>query len=291
MLTTDQKQFWDRNGFLVLPAFFSEPETDAVNRLVSQAWSERPDKLVVDDLVTSRRSYIRDVSAEDAVAHRFKVNDLYLGSTELRGLCLDERVAGVLAQLLGDAPVLCNTLNLEQGSEQDDHIDSLYMTPKTPGNLAATWIALEDSHPDAGPLRYYPGSHRLPLHRFSNGGYNAIEDEMPAWTAHVRRHVEAAGLKREEFLAQRGDLFIWHANLLHGGGAIRSKSRTRKSLVSHYWTLGDCRKQAMEAVPHGSGYWYRRPPQPVGSPSWKGLIGPAIRRLRRSVLPGRAHGA
>ena len=33
--------------------------------------------------------------------------------------------------------------------------------PRLDRSLAA-WIAFEDTHPDSGPLIYYPGSHKLP---------------------------------------------------------------------------------------------------------------------------------
>lgn len=283
MLTAAQKQFWDDNGFLILPAFFSEDETQAVDRQVSQAWRERPVGVVVDDLNSGKRSSIRDVSASDAGSHRFKVNDLYLEYPGMRDFCLDERVTTMLQHVLGDVPVLCNTLSLDKGTAQDDHIDSLYMTPLTPGKLVATWIALEDTHPDAGPLRYYPGSHRFPLFQFSDGGYNAIDSEMSAWSAHVRRLIDEKGLKPEQFLARRGDLFIWHANLLHGGGAINSDSLTRKSLVSHFYALNDCRKQRMTVVPLGDAYWNRRSPQPIRRSRLKEWLAPTVRRLRRRM--------
>ncbi len=286
MLSVEQKQFWADHGYLILPGFFSLAETDAVNRLVRRAWRRRPSALVVDDLHTHRRSSIRDVSRRDQKEHRFKLNDLYLESDALRSLCLSGPVAAILTELLGDAPVLCNTLNLEHGSEQADHVDSLYMTPLTPGHLAATWLALEDSHPDAGPLRYYPGSHRLPLYRFADGGYHAVPAEMDDWRQHVRRQIEAHGLRPEHFLARRGDLFFWHANLLHGGGPIADPGRTRRSLVSHFWTFADCTRRGLDLVPLGAGYWYRRPPQPVPPPPpRRSVLAAAKQRLRRWLLP------
>ncbi len=42
-------------------------------------------------------------------------------------------------------------------------------------------------------------------------------------------------MNKEIFLAKKGDLFIWHANLLHGG-ELRTDDSTRKSLVAHYFT-------------------------------------------------------
>jgi phytanoyl-CoA hydroxylase len=48
------------------------------------------------------------------------------------------------------------------------------------------------------------------------------------------------GLKRETFMAKRGDVLIWNADLAHGGSPISSE-HSRKSVVTHYCTA--------EAVP------------------------------------------
>ena len=46
------------------------------------------------------------------------------------------------------------------------------------------------------------------------------------------------GFITERFEANKGDLLIWHADLLHGGAKIENPSRTRKSLVTHFMPLG-----------------------------------------------------
>jgi ectoine hydroxylase len=47
--------------------------------------------------------------------------------------------------------------------------------------------------------------------------------------------VSAKGYEKKEFLAKKGDVFIWHANLVHGGAPIINKASTRKSMVIHYY--------------------------------------------------------
>jgi ectoine hydroxylase-related dioxygenase (phytanoyl-CoA dioxygenase family) len=42
-------------------------------------------------------------------------------------------------------------------------------------------------------------------------------------------------LEKKVFLAKKGDVFIWHANLIHGGMPIIDHSLTRKSMVIHYY--------------------------------------------------------
>jgi phytanoyl-CoA hydroxylase len=140
------------------------------------------------------------------------------------------------------------------------------MTPRTPKHLIATWVALEDTHEDAGPLEYFPGSHLIEQMKFSNGEYHSVESEMPEWQAYMNLAVERAGLKPARFAAKKGDVFIWHANLLHGGGPIHNPALTRKSLVFHFYSEQDCRADGSTLVPQTGAFWMKRAPQSVPEP-------------------------
>ncbi len=258
-----RRAFWDDNGFLVLPGFFTEEECQQVASASDRVWSERPADVVVDDLVTNRRSRITDVSDEDARNHRFKLNDLYLSDKRLRDVTVSERVGMVLEELLGDEPVACNTLSFDYGSQQADHLDTLYMTPLSDAALVATWMALEDTVADAGPLRYYPGSNHISPYRFATGSYHFSLPEMDPWSDYMAEQIDRRGLEEQRFLAKRGDLFIWHALLLHGGSEICRPGLTRKSLVTHFFTQTDCERLGSDLRPGPGGWWMRKPPLDV----------------------------
>jgi phytanoyl-CoA hydroxylase len=253
---------WDANGFVVLKRYLAAQALDRLDLLIRSVWSDHAAETVVDDLATGRRALARDLSADDK-KHRFKINDLYLIFDEVRGLALGAELSELLAGLLGEPVVLCNSLNLEYGSGQPEHVDSLYMTPQTPGKLLAIWVALEEAHADAGPLFYYPGSHLIPRYRFSSGGYHAIESEMPAWHGYIRTQLIERGLERRTFLAERGDIFIWSSDILHGGLPVLNEQQTRKSIVFHYYALGDCERMGLNMKSMHSGYWWDRKRQPV----------------------------
>lgn len=261
----EMRESWERDGFLALQGFYSHEEVDAVEQAAREAWETSAPRIVVDDLITGERLPLARVSKEARERHRFKLSDLYLEQECVRGLALNERITPIIKSLLGRPPVLCNSLSFEQGSAQPDHVDSLYMTPRTPHHLVAIWVALEDCHADAGPLRYYPGSHRIQQYVFSNGSHHFVPDEMPLWDRHVRDQVAAMALEPREFLARKGDVFIWSAYLLHGGSAIRDRARTRKSIVFHYHSEEDCVFHGLKLVPDGEGFWmYRQHPQVPG---------------------------
>ena len=220
--------------------------------------------MTIDDLVADLRIRASQIT-DGELDHMFKVNDLYLVDPNVRKVVSSQRVVAVVGELLGDVPVICNTLNMERGSQQGSHIDTLFMTPVSDFSLVATWMALEDVHPDAGPLRYFPGSQHIKPTRFSNGRFHYIPEEMPGWYEYMDESVDRYGLEEERFLAKRGDLFIWDALLYRGGSPINDLSRTRKSLVTHFFTKSDCKSMhsPKRRVESGAGMWLDRPPQPI----------------------------
>jgi ectoine hydroxylase-related dioxygenase (phytanoyl-CoA dioxygenase family) len=98
---------------------------------------------------------------------------------------------------------------------------------------------MEDIHDDAGPLEYYPGSHRWPIitnamigqRRWDRRSVPAQEPYQTVW----HELVAASGIPVDRFRARKGQALIWAANLLHGGSPQRDPARTRWSQVTHYY--------------------------------------------------------
>lgn len=142
-------------------------------------------------------------------------------------------------------PRALQTITSHKGSQQAVHSDSIHMTTYPLGYLTAAWIAFEDIHPDSGPLVYHPGSHRLP-YVFSNDvgigerdlkdiGYQSYQQKYEPF---IRQMIEEHHLQPAHFHARKGDVLVWHANLLHGGSTRRNLALTRKALVCHFYVKG-----------------------------------------------------
>lgn len=257
-------QKWATDGYYLLPEFYSCAEIDRVLAEQRAAWDERRPRIVADDLVTGHRLRIQDVPEHDRTEHRFKVNDLYLESPIIRSLAINSRLTPILKKLLGHAPVICNSLSFDKGSSQPDHVDALYMTPRTDGHLIAIWVGLEDCSPDAGPLRYYPGSNKIAPYLFSTGSIHCVDSEMEAWQTYMDYEVQRLKLSPVTFPARKGDVFIWSAYLLHGGAPIRDPALTRRSLVFHYYSDVDAQHlPGTRVIAENGGHWLYRPHQPV----------------------------
>lgn len=245
--------FFLENGYLVIRKMFSDEEVAAVNAAVDRAWKDRS---IYNNLTISAftgtpqytETYLRNC---DPAARKFrhKLNHLYLYDARVLDLLMSDKLQNVLTELLDGTPLVFNGLNMEQGTEQRMHIDTFYMPPRTFGKMVATWLALEDIHPDSGPLSYYPKSNHIPAYKFSHGGIWANHEEMPAFDAYYDQELAKRGLKPVDFCPRKGDLFIWHAQLYHGGGKINDPERSRKSMVNHFWTLEDYPKEAVATRP------------------------------------------
>jgi ectoine hydroxylase-related dioxygenase (phytanoyl-CoA dioxygenase family) len=142
--------------------------------------------------------------------------------------------------LLGGKAKLFSSINFLMGSQQKSHSDSIHMTTFPLGGLLGVWIAMEDIGPDNGPLHYYPGSQKLPYYLnedYDNAGNAWLlgEKGYQEYEKMMATKIKEHDIQKEVFYAKKGDLLIWHANLFHGGEPHLDKSKTRKSMVLHYY--------------------------------------------------------
>lgn len=211
------------NGFLILKNFYSEKEVDEING-------------EVDRLLSERRTGFNYTGKKIMDAYRFsKVID--------EGFFRNERLLHLLQFIMDKNIIPFQTINFIEGSEQRAHSDSIHMTTHPPGYLIASWTALENVDEGNGPLFYYPGSHRLPFlttqdYDAGNSKFFIGKNSNKKYEDKVAEVLSQAGFEKAYFHAKKGDVLIWHANLLHGGEGIQQKGTTRKSMVSHYFCEG-----------------------------------------------------
>ena len=160
------------------------------------------------------------------------------GAPAIKSLALHPELSELLRVCFGREPFVFQTLNFPVGSNQAVHSDATHFHCEPPGFMCGVWIALEDVSPDAGPLSYYPGSHRLPYVSAGDLGLTPMQVQAeehkqrlfePYWQQQIASH----GFERQLLLARKGDVLIWHANLLHGGLTVRNHQLTRWSQVVH----------------------------------------------------------
>lgn len=209
---------WSEKGYMILDRCFTGADVDRIQQ-------------EIDELV-ARRKLQPTPDNKLLFANRL--------SAMIREVTLDPRLTDLLGFLLDREVVPFQTINFLRGSSQRAHSDSIHMTTYPLGYLIAVWIALEDIHPDSGPLFYYPGSHRLPylLNEDFNDGSNALRLGRAGYVDYedrIETVIREKQLEKTVFLPRKGDVLIWHANLIHGGMPVIDPALTRKSMVIHYF--------------------------------------------------------
>ena len=256
LLTREQIDQYHEAGFLVLPRFIPDELISAVNdeveELTTGGGSKYPN-VTVDVLqgpYVGQRMSLPAVPIE-TFSGGIKLNDLFLSSEIVQSCNQYNPLLTALGQLLKGDPIIINSLNFLYGSQQPNHFDIWYMPPPIENNMAVASICLEDMTEENGPLTYYPRSHLIPAYRFSHGGIHAIQSEMSACMEYVNAELASRGLQMERFIGKRGDVFIWHAQLFHGGAPIANPKMTRRSLVTHFWRAQDLPAEAVSSTRAG----------------------------------------
>ncbi len=172
-----------------------------------------------------------------------RVQDAWIFDEDVRAIAANQSIIDLLTNLYGRAAFPFQTLNFPVGTQQDAHSDSVHFSSLPERFMCGVWLAMEDVSPDAGPLFYYPGSHKWPIvtnaligrRGFGSDLRSAQDPYGQAWRALCDAH----GAQEEVFLAKKGQALIWCANLLHGGTRQNDPSLTRWSQVTHYY-FDDC---------------------------------------------------
>ena len=106
-----------------------------------------------------------------------------------------------------------------------------------------------------------------------DGKVNAIPDEMEEATDYAQQALSARELEASDFLGRKGDVFIWHEQLYHGGREILDPSLNGVggALVQAFCTAGaldpsgtctDTTTPVAEAVSRSDGYFQLMLPDP-----------------------------
>jgi phytanoyl-CoA hydroxylase len=230
----EQVRFWIEHGHVVL------------ENAVAPALCER----VAADLAEARARSDERIIAQHPEGEVFRLDpsvpmdhvralDVYVFHESARDALLSPAIRRFLQMVFEEEALLFQSLSFNNGTEQGIHQDTAYVVTDPPMHLAAAWIALEDIAPGSGELMYYDGSHRLPEYHFSNAYKHWKRDrdgdeQHSEWARLLHVNAKARQMPLRRFGARKGDVFIWSADLAHGGSPIENPGLTRRSIVGHF---------------------------------------------------------
>lgn len=247
---TPEQGAWRRDGVLILRGFI-------------------PDDVL--DPYIARRAALGSESPEN-FRPGWRSPTPYEHVPELRALCLYPPLMRMMEHLIGEPMMLHLNLTGWVSTERDWHQDDYLNPPYVNSWYTAVWIALDHIDPNAGPFEYAPGSQRWPLLRQKKvlacmspedrdardpvtgaGLWPKLSENIvvPAIEAELGRR----GSKVEQFLAEKGDVLIWHGRLMHRGSAPRDPQLLRRSLIAHYSGVNH-RPDMSGRAQDENGMWY-----------------------------------
>ncbi len=277
---------WMRDGYVICKGFYDDVLLDSTWAAYEQA--------IVDGAVTPPPEVLfeGDVLPGRVANPHFKV-------PAVDQMLFEPRMGRLVSLLLGVKAAPFQTIIGHKSSQQLPHSDSIHMTTYPQGYLAANWIAFEDIHADSGPLVYYPGSHRLPYLlsddlgipvEMGYGGYQKTYE--PA----IQKLIAEQALQPKIFLPQKGDVLLWHANLLHGGSPLNGSGHpSRKALVCHFFAQGcTCYHDLTGTLSHtqvGQDLYANTPVElPDSLPARQSVVGKTGALLKHAHLVWRQQG-
>jgi phytanoyl-CoA hydroxylase len=223
-----------RDGVIILPGAANLSAVDRFSEAVSRSFRHGNPKLLF------QRHGSRDTEQLTSAVDRLgsRVVDAYMGLPQALDLFNSAALQRFLTVIFDEPPLLFQSLSFDQGSQQGLHQDTAYVVVDQPMELVACWIALEDVQVGSGELMYVRGSHRFEDYDFGDHKHHSPEENGEVghnrWSQWLKDETANRGLQIESFIAKKGDILIWHADLAHGGRPVVNPDSTRRSLVGHF---------------------------------------------------------
>lgn len=239
----DDQRFWRDNGYLIKPAFIPED--------------------LIDRYCALRERHPKQGGWSCPVP--------YMHVAELRDISLYPPLMSLMHRLIGEEMGLHLNLTGWVSTDRNWHQDDYLNPPYINSWYAATWVALDDIHPDCGPFEFAPGSHKWPLMKGHKVRMYLTPEERNdiGWPARAERFVnqlaqdeiERRGVQPKKFIAKKGDLLIWHGRLMHRGSYANRPGMERRTLISHYSGLSHrVDMKALQRTEAGSAYFTHHHP-------------------------------
>ena len=211
MLTREQQDFYDQNGYLMVENVITK---DQLNKLqaITYEFIEASRNIKENDEV-----YDLDEGHSACLLYITRIKLPHKQNKYFDEILKNSGVTEVLRDLLGDnATLLTSKLNTKApggGMAVEWHQDWAFY-PHTNDSLLAFGLMLEDVNLENGPLQVIPGSHKGPvLSHHHNGIFcGAIDPDDPDF-------------QREKIVTltgQAGSMTVHHARTLHGSAPNQS---------------------------------------------------------------------
>jgi hypothetical protein len=223
-----------------------EDQVEALRHFAENGFLLMPDA-IAPDLVKRINADVDDAVEKKVEGYEWgssqRIHNLHLRYPAIRELWLHPKIMRMLELIFGVPGRPCQSLTYVFGSQQEHHQDTIHLTPFPAGRMCGVWTALEDVQPDSGELMVFPKSHRLARVYMSSLGLSKVRnDDWTPFQSNVVQHwtdmINGKGLAPVAYRPKAGAVLIWHENLMHAGSPRKDLTKSRRSIVGHYFAEG-----------------------------------------------------
>jgi ectoine hydroxylase-related dioxygenase (phytanoyl-CoA dioxygenase family) len=202
-LNSEQKVFYDTNGYILVKGLFSKDEASAYRKRLHQ---------LADRLGNPDATWASVKSGDTRLTH---CHDVQFKDAAFTKMLVDPRFTSIASDIVGPDVELHHTKMFikppEKGSPFPMHQDYPYF-PHENHSMIAAIVHFDDAPVEKGCLRVIPGSHKMgPLEAFGSDHtlpQYPVEDALPV-------------------PAEAGDAIFMHYLLIHGSGInVSTEART-----------------------------------------------------------------
>ena len=188
-------------------------------------------------ILRNHRKFISKYKTYDPTISPRIVN-LHIEHMEILNIFKDANIEKFLNMYFLDSFTIYTSLFFKYPTQQPLHIDSPVFHTYPQGQFIGFWISLENAGEHNGQLELVPKSHLYPY--LSPKKYIDNNKILPneVWAKYQLDNYKNLKKIMPEFEikkinTKKGDIVIWHGNLLHGGSKALSRNMTRESMVFH----------------------------------------------------------
>eukprot|EP00002_Diphylleia_rotans_P011112 TRINITY_DN21_c0_g1_i1.p1 TRINITY_DN21_c0_g1~~TRINITY_DN21_c0_g1_i1.p1 ORF type:complete len:321 (-),score=70.49 TRINITY_DN21_c0_g1_i1:230-1192(-) len=236
LLNAEQLDFYEKNGFIVIPNLVTPEQVEFYNThflALCDGKVERPPTMTV----------MRDVAAKGTEKKGERAITKFQDFMDEDGLfsyCALPQILDYVQEFIGPNLKAMHTMFINkppdlgrQTSRHPLHQDLHYFPFRPANKIVCAWTALQRIDRENGCLVALPGSHKGEL----------LEHDYPDWEGGVNKAYHGvkgigADSRRVYLEMNAGDTVFFHPILIHGSGANRTEG-FRKAISCHY-ASADC---------------------------------------------------
>jgi Phytanoyl-CoA dioxygenase (PhyH) len=233
--------------------------------------------------------------SEKQTAIRQARSGLHVENIDTQRMIFNQELVRFLQDHFGDEPVMRGPKTGLYSPRTPDHTDSLELKVSPHGSEVKIWCALEDIHPDSGPIYFVPGSHkaisealerevlaehpefidllRSQMKPTTSEEYFSVTKPLWDYVKQIKlpRAIQESGRERKPLLLKKGDVIVFSPDVVHGTCRRNNPTLTRKVIVASW--------AAASAVWYESrAYWgpchdYRHPENSITYPVYRTPFG------------------